>query len=90
MASLVHSFPDQRMEQGAGGAKDSRARLGLGPHVADYALIFANRFWLVEPALWRTVAAAGFFVLAIVLSATAVRASGGTCALMQRSSRITR
>ena len=56
--------------------KDSRARWGLGLQVAAYALLFAHRFWLREPSLWRIVATVGFFVLAIVLSATAVRALG--------------
>ena len=56
--------------------KDARARWGVALQGVAYALLFTTRFWERQPELWRTALSMVLFMLAILLSSTAVRALG--------------
>jgi len=57
-------------------AVDRRSRWGLLLQVLGIALMLGGPFWEVRDMSWRVVTAAGFFLLAAVLSWTATRALG--------------
>jgi protein-S-isoprenylcysteine O-methyltransferase Ste14 len=68
--------PHRGAKAGQRATVDRRARWGIVLEAIAYSLLWQTRFWTRAPNAWRVATAIVFFVLASLLSWTAVRALG--------------